>query len=361
LQRDARSRKENSGIRNDKGAEGTTFSNLTVATTTTTVEKVAENSDAITVESPLPISPMESSSNNRPVIPLDSGHPSKDPKSALLQDDSSVGGDHATVQQKKCYHQLEMNTRLLEEEVAELKGGNKSSPILPVFLSPPMAYQARCLGILPPPRGDTTTMKGERRRKIHIDDKFAREWAIVLKQSMARAETDRDNEEMRPMAYTLMPEVWSRLRPEPQHQPFESVLDGTIPTDEVSLTTTMTMKAALYSIDMRPFSSRRHHDQSLILIFECLYQRFPKLHLSCGIKFGCDYLLYDGSRNHRHGFAGLMVVVVSAATNTKKGDSSRTEEEEQQQQDVDCVSVHLVSGTAINFRFVLLLFFFFQA
>jgi hypothetical protein len=39
-----------------------------------------------------------------------------------------------------------------------------------------------------------------------------------------------------------------------------------------------------------------------------LLHRGTNLHLSCGSKFGCDFLVYDGPRTERHAFAGLRVL-----------------------------------------------------
>jgi len=221
--------------------------------------------------------------------------------------------DHA-VAQKTHYHQLEMNPRLLQEELSELKGAN--STVVPVFLSYPMALQAHSAGILPNVKlREEQNLKGfankrnhshcfslssRRKRKIRIHNDLASRWAKLLKESMAQAETDRDNEQMRPMAYTLMPEVWSRLRP--------PVYDN-IQYKEVPINSTQKVRPAALLAEVGVSSSRTYREKCFEIIYECLYQHFPNLYISCGVKFGCDYLLYDGCRKERHAFAGLRVCI----------------------------------------------------
>jgi hypothetical protein len=59
---------------------------------------------------------------------------------------------------------------------------------------------------------------------------------------------------------------------------------------------------------MRPpphWSRPRHEEEAAIVQ---LLHRDTHLHISCGAKFGCDYLLYDGPRTERHAFAGLRIL-----------------------------------------------------
>jgi hypothetical protein len=53
------------------------------------------------------------------------------------------------------------------------------------------------------------------------------------------------------------------------------------------------------------------HDAILSLVFEYIHRETP-YYVSCGAKFGADYLIYDGPRDERHAFAGLKVL--SSAT-----------------------------------------------
>jgi hypothetical protein len=43
-----------------------------------------------------------------------------------------------------------------------------------------------------------------------------------------------------------------------------------------------------------------------------------KMYASCGAKFGCDWLLYDGPRQSRHAFAGLRILHLNAPQEEKK-------------------------------------------
>ena len=46
-----------------------------------------------------------------------------------------------------------------------------------------------------------------------MDADLSAQWAKQLQQSMMGAEELREKEDMRPMAYKLVPEVWKRLCP----------------------------------------------------------------------------------------------------------------------------------------------------
>jgi hypothetical protein len=46
------------------------------------------------------------------------------------------------------------------------------------------------------------------------------------------------------------------------------------------------------------------HDAAVVHVLH----RNTTLHLSCGAKFGCDYLLYEGPRHDHHAFAGLRII-----------------------------------------------------
>ena len=44
--------------------------------------------------------------------------------------------------------------------------------------------------------------------------------------------------------------------------------------------------------------------------------------MACGSKFGCDLLLYDGSREERHAFAGLRICSCTSADNKALNESA---------------------------------------
>jgi tRNA splicing endonuclease len=48
-------------------------------------------------------------------------------------------------------------------------------------------------------------------------------------------------------------------------------------------------------------------DTDTDIVVSMLHRR-SNLHISCGAKFGCDFLLYDGRRDERHAFAGLRII-----------------------------------------------------
>jgi hypothetical protein len=67
-----------------------------------------------------------------------------------------------------------------------------------------------------------------------------------------------------------------------------------------------------------------HHDDVLSLVFEYIYRETP-YYVSCGAKFGCDFLLYDGPREERHAFAGLRVLSPSPLPPQHQGCSTIVE------------------------------------
>ena len=214
------------------------------------------------------------------------------------------------------YYQLEVNARLIQEEVDEIKGADRAAfNNLPAFLSSPMASVACNKGLLS--ANDEFVSQAEGSMKIFIlDDDLALEWAKELGMSMKAAEEVRGKEEMRPMAYRLVPEPWTRLRERCRDAGKEGKVDnqenknkmdtnheetGDIEDDADEIN-----KQIIYAADIRPRNSL--YDETHHIVYDCLYNHFNKLHISCGAKFGCDYLLYDGNRKVRHAFAGIRIL-----------------------------------------------------
>jgi hypothetical protein len=223
---------------------------------------------------------------------------------------------------------------LLEQELADLRGERHGVP--PVILSPPLA-QAACRhgGILSGSMSnddDDDNRQGQKKEDLSflVDDHLAERWADALKQSMLPAEEVRDKEDMRSMAYELVPEVWTRLRPESLNSTSSGGKTSSCPGNSLCLSST-TASQDLSLRESKPASliSNRHESQKrgelwgyvsirpplsstfdadLAIVAEAIYQR-TSFHLSCGAKFGCDLLLYDGPRSERHAFAGLRLVV----------------------------------------------------
>jgi len=99
-----------------------------------------------------------------------------------------------------------------EEELEDLQFDRKGSHAVPAVISSALAAQALRIGLLQVP--STHSYESEVMKPVKCDDGLAEQWAIKIKEGMVRAEELRAKEaNMRPMAYRIVPEVWSRLRP----------------------------------------------------------------------------------------------------------------------------------------------------
>jgi hypothetical protein len=65
---------------------------------------------------------------------------------------------------------------------------------------------------------------------------------------------------------------------------------------------------------LQPGCSRSLFNSSANAIIQLLYQA-PTIEISCGAKFGSDFLIYNGSRNESHAFAGLRIECSESLTN----------------------------------------------
>ena len=190
------------------------------------------------------------------------------------------------------YHQLQVNDSALEEELADLRGDRRGVP--PVLLSPPMTLQAKIVLL----------NEDIQRPSYQLDDNLSKTWAISIKKGMQAAEQIRNGEDMRPMAYQVVPEVWTRLRPKTLN---DGVQGSPTPTAN-DFASTVTVAPPESSWSLVTIRQNQHSlDSANIAIIDLLYHH-TKLHVSCGVKFGCDYLLYDGPRHERHAFAGLRIL-----------------------------------------------------
>ena len=180
------------------------------------------------------------------------------------------------------YHRLPVSSAAIEEELADLRGDRDGVP--PVALLPCMALQAFRMGILSP---QSATVKCE------LDNVLAKAWAIALKESLREAEEVRSRDDLRPMAYQLVPEVWHRLIPD-----MSKSMDDTSSVEKYE-------GKDLSWISIRPRMDPLDSDKAVVC--SLLHSR-SNVHISCGSKFGCDFLLYDGPRTERHAFAGLRVI-----------------------------------------------------
>ena len=182
--------------------------------------------------------------------------------------------------------------------------------IPPVMLTPAATCVARDMGILSSVQEEEAVTSSYHSNQTTMDPILAAQWATQLQQSMIPAETSRGKEEMRPMAYRLVPEAWKRLCPDTLLTDKDSkeeeedcvkkscsleMADNEMPISSSSATSLAIMRNPSPSFDT---------DASII--FRHLHQH-SELHLSCGAVFGCDFLLYDGKRDERHSFAGLRI------------------------------------------------------
>jgi hypothetical protein len=202
------------------------------------------------------------------------------------------------------YHKIEVDPATLEQELAELRGKRNGVP--PVVLSRPMALQAmvQCAALL----SSNDSLMTQAVALIQYDECLTQNWAKALKASMCPAEINRQQEDMRNMAYQLAPEPWSRLRPassisetklETIPRYIESCLEDKKKEqpgeDEAREWVSITIRPPVLSFD-----------SDVSIVFEFLHRQTP-FYVSCGAKFGCDFLLYDGPRDERHAFAGLRI------------------------------------------------------
>jgi hypothetical protein len=192
-----------------------------------------------------------------------------------------------TEQRDSNYHQLKVNSAAVEEELADLRGDRDGVP--PVALMPCMALQSHRVGIASP----------EPVPPYAVDDELAHTWATQLKESFKEAEEVRDREDMRTMAYQLVPEAWTRMRPDTLVEK-----EATLPVSE--LASSSIDKTQWSWVPVRPRLNPR--DSDLAIVCAVLHSHSKDLRISCGSKFGCDLLLYDGPRDERHAFAGLRIL-----------------------------------------------------
>ena len=210
----------------------------------------------------------------------------------------------------------------IQQEIADLKGERQGVP--PVMLSPPLAQvSGTILSDLKYP------YKSE--EIVYMNDTLAQDWSVALRQSMHPSEKTRNMEEMRALVYNLIPEIWSRFRP-------ASLVDGskTKMKSDITFSAMANQKAdgkdnlseAPEEEEEKPWrllpirhrSVQSTFDDDLAAVVKVLYEN-TSLHISCGAKFGCDLLLYDGPRNERHAFAGLRLVTGSSIAMTTNGES----------------------------------------
>ena len=214
-----------------------------------------------------------------------------------------------------------------EEEMQEEKGKRQ----LPAILNSAMAWQLRLyLEQNPSSTIDDSTISSssaqETKISARLDDDLSRIWIEKLEEDCFRpADEVRAKEDLRPMAYKIVPEVWRRFRPATATTETTQIL---IPESErapqpssfsnVAARLEIRPKSKEWcGIEMRPQHSVAPFstfDRDSLIVFDYLHKH-THFHASCGSKFGCDFLLYDGPRTERHAFAGLRILSSSQGKN----------------------------------------------
>ena len=207
------------------------------------------------------------------------------------------------------YFQLKMDERQIQEEIDEIRGIDRSAyHNLPVILTPEMSMQAEKHHLL---CSDTVLnqndiFKDDDSYKVLLSDSLTEQWIQALQQEINHAECVRSKEPMRPMAYKLVPEKWVRLCPSPiseggtSAKETESDLKFTIKTGDV-----ITIQ------DLCNDSKTLWKNQTRAIVIDYLYNAYPSLEMADGAKFGCDFLLYDGSRKNKHALGGIRILTTS--------------------------------------------------
>jgi tRNA splicing endonuclease len=198
---------------------------------------------------------------------------------------------------------------VIDEELAALKGERSGIP--PAILSP----AATCVAL------DMEALHQKKQQQHVIKTVFDRdltsEWANQLKESMVPVEELRAKEDMRPMPYRIVPELWNRFCPDSLFTSKENgiTLNQAVVASQPADDDLATLQDNKYSLGLMRNPSLMY-DKVSYLVFRHLNQ-YSNLHISSGEIFGCDFLLYDGKREDRHSFAGLRVYTC----NKKKNES----------------------------------------
>ena len=265
----------------------------------------------------------------------------QDAVASRIELDAPVDDSNATGESKSGddnYYAVIVSQTAIEEEVAELLGASNRVP--PVVLSPPMVIEALrgdiiCGASQNPSAGPSMGSDNDDNTSITgIDQPLSLLWAITLQEAMNVAEEVRSQEDLRQLAYKIVPEMWHRLRPQSLLSDTPNMCsDGQTESKEenkegdkspmhnakVSPEITVEEKKRWAFISTR--SELPSFDEDIALVYKLLYRQ-TNLHIACGSKFGCDLLLYDGSREERHAFAGLRVCSCTVGDNSALDESA---------------------------------------
>jgi len=212
-----------------------------------------------------------------------------------------------------------------DDESSDRVRRERDGDVLPVALSSALTRQAllegRSLRVAPKNNICATTNTNDdiiiRPHSVVMDDDLSCKWATELRQSMLPAEEIRHREDLRPLPYILQPEVWKRNRPPVlgdtrsnreetngndvggQHP----MVSGASRPNDDSADGRDWAFCRIHPVGSVPDNCRVDHE----VVIQLLHFG-TNIHISCGAKFGCDYLLYDGPRQDCHAFAGLRVL-----------------------------------------------------
>lgn len=190
----------------------------------------------------------------------------------------------------------------IDEELAALNGERGGIP--PAMLAPAATSVALHMKVVKCTKGQ------DQDAKTIFDSELTREWADELQRSMIPAEELRAKEDMRPMAYKIVPELWRRLCPASLTE-CKDEMNRTAATKATDEFTPHNENQYSLGLLRNPSPS---NDEVAYTVFRHLH-RYSNLHISCGEVFGCDFLLYDGKREDRHAFAGLRIYTCDKKNN----------------------------------------------
>jgi hypothetical protein len=207
------------------------------------------------------------------------------------------------------YFQLKVDQRHIQEEIDEIRGTDRSAyHNLPVILTPEMTMEAEKHHLLMSnPVSNQNNVSKDISHIAQFSDSLTEQWIQALQQEITRAELIRSKEPMRPMAYKLVPEKWTRLCPLSTSQPSS---EGGASVKKVENDAQFTIKNGdiIMIQGICNESNTLWKSQTRNIVFDYLYNTYPSLEMSDGAKFGCDFLLYDGSRKNRHAFGGIRIL-----------------------------------------------------
>jgi hypothetical protein len=216
----------------------------------------------------------------------------------------------------KNYYQLPTATDPAKPEDVDDRQSHRKGDELPVILSPACTRQAIRQGFLAAATiGNSSCKTVDDSRVVVFDEELSNQWALQVKANMAEAERIRQGEDTRPMPYQLSPEAWTRMRPEF----IDSTARDKPSSDLVSSEANVQESVSLLQLQPPNKTERlSNYNETANSIIQLLYQTgdTSSLHISCGAKFGSDYLLYHGPRDQCHAFAGLRIEYCRRATKT---------------------------------------------